>query len=226
LVAVINNAEDFQRASVDGWYRIPQRRAPRRIGADYLAFYQTAAFRQQGEAQCVTWFAPTRRYKLARRNELLPDEPDHPRATEYYYQIAIGPLQRLERPIPSHSLKRVTFIHTTMAHLMSAEDVVDLFVKDDPFENLWDALRAHQLRPLKNRIVCERPVDITLRARLGALGVYCTEELTAQEARQLPVAERWEMLRLSTQQISQDLDGCLRRIGGALLRLGGSVISE
>ena len=41
LVAVVNNATDLQHAADDGWYRIPQRRAPRRIGADYLAFYQT-----------------------------------------------------------------------------------------------------------------------------------------------------------------------------------------
>ena len=40
LVAVMNNPEDLCRAASDGWYRIPQRRAPRRIGADYLAFYQ------------------------------------------------------------------------------------------------------------------------------------------------------------------------------------------
>ena len=27
--------------------------------------------------------------------ELLPDEPDHPRAGDLYYHIEIGPLQRL-----------------------------------------------------------------------------------------------------------------------------------
>ncbi|RIK36443.1 MAG: hypothetical protein DCC55_27325, partial [Chloroflexi bacterium] len=45
LVVVVNNAEDLRRAAAEGWYRIPQRRAPRRIGADYLAFYQTGAFK-------------------------------------------------------------------------------------------------------------------------------------------------------------------------------------
>ena len=32
LVAVINNALDLRRAAEEGWYRIPQRHAPRRIG--------------------------------------------------------------------------------------------------------------------------------------------------------------------------------------------------
>ncbi|MEZ4717652.1 MAG: hypothetical protein R2851_16435 [Caldilineaceae bacterium] len=43
LVAVMNNQEDWRRVAEEGWYRIPQRRAPRRIGADFLAFYQTGA---------------------------------------------------------------------------------------------------------------------------------------------------------------------------------------
>jgi hypothetical protein len=74
LVAVINNAEDLRRAASEGWYRIPQRRAPRRIGADYLAFYQTGAFREQDEAATVTWYAATRRYRLLTRRELIPAE--------------------------------------------------------------------------------------------------------------------------------------------------------
>ena len=81
LVAVVNNMDDLRRAASDGWYRIPQRRAPQRVGADYLAFYQTGAFRGAEEAQTVTYFAPTRRYRLVTRRELLPGESEHPRPT-------------------------------------------------------------------------------------------------------------------------------------------------
>ena len=38
LVVVLNNSTDLERAAHNGWYRIPQRKAPRRIGADFLAF--------------------------------------------------------------------------------------------------------------------------------------------------------------------------------------------
>ncbi|MCB0182627.1 MAG: hypothetical protein KDE31_00095, partial [Caldilineaceae bacterium] len=72
LVAVVNNVADLQRAASEGWYRIPQRTAPRRIGADFLAFYQTGAFQAKEEAQTVTYYAPTRRYQLLTRRELLP----------------------------------------------------------------------------------------------------------------------------------------------------------
>jgi hypothetical protein len=226
LVAVVNNIEDLRRAASEGWYRIPQRTAPRRIGADYLAFYQTAAFKEQEEAQTVTYYAATRRYRLLTRRELLPAEADHPRADDFYFRIDIGPLQRLERPVPAAKYHRLTFIHTTLDRLLTAQDVVDLFRSDDPFETLWHALREHRLRPLKNRLAGERPVDIALRARGGYLGINCTEDTAAQEARLPVLSDRWELLNLSTVRIAQDLNGCLRQIGAALISLGGSVLNE
>lgn len=226
LVVVLNNEADLAHAANAGWYRIPQRRAPRRIGADYLAFYQTGAFRQQPEAQTISFFAPTRRYRLLTRRELLPDEADHPRANDYYYRIDIGPLERLPHPVCATTFRRLTFIHTTLARLLTAEDVKDLFQTDDPFEQLWSALREHNLRPLKNRLAGEHPVDITLRARGGYLGIICQDAHVAQESRQPPSAGRWEFLHFSAARIAADLPGCLRQIGAALLQLGGSVLNR
>jgi hypothetical protein len=226
LVVVLNNNADFEHAARHGWYRIPQRKAPRRIGADFLAFYQTGAFRNQPEAQTISYVAATRRYRLMLRRDLLPDEPDHPRANDYYYRIDIGPLERLERPVPATTFRRLTFIHTTMAQLLAAGDVKELFQADDPFDRLWAALREHNLRPLKNRIVGERPIDITLRARGGYLGINCDDESTTQESRPALLSERWEFLHLSPGAISIDLHGCLRQIGAALLRLGGSMLQQ
>jgi hypothetical protein len=223
LVAVINNAADLHRAAAGGWYRIPQRKAPERIGADYLAFYQTGAFGVQEEAQTVTYFAPTRRYLLMTRRELLPEEVDHARANDYYYRVDLGPLQRLERPVPAGSFKRITFIHTTLARLLMAGDVKELFPPADPFDHLWQALRAGRLRPLKNRLVGDRPIDIALRARGGYLGIDCSDDSLTREATPAWPTERWELLHFSPERITLDLAGCLRQIGAALLALGGTV---
>jgi len=222
LVAVINNVADLQRAASHGWYRIPQRTAPRRIGADYLAFYQTGAFKAQEEAQTVTYYAPTRRYQLLTRRELLPEEADHPRANDYYFRIELGPLQRLAHAVPAGTFRRVTFIHTSFHHLLTAQSVAELFPKDEPFERLWNSLREHKLRPLKNRLVGTTPVDITLRARGGYLGIDCTDEVRTRETRLLSLADRWEFLALPPTAIEQDLTGCLRQIGASLIALGGS----
>ena len=222
LVVVMNNAEDLRRVASEGWYRIPQRRAPRRVGADYLAFYQTGAFKGQPEAQSVTYFAATRRYHLLTRREMIPDEADHKRADDYYFRIDVGPLQRLARPVPAAKMRRVTFIHTTMQLLLEAEDVRELFHQEDPFEKLWSTLREHRLRPLKNRIVGDHPVDITLRARGGYLGIQCSDENSTQESRYTSLPDRWEIIQISPAQIRESMTDCLRNIGAALINLGGS----
>lgn len=225
LVAVVNNMDDLRRAASEGWYRIPQRKAPQRVGADYLAFYQTGAFKGAEEAQTVTYFAPTRRYRLLTRRELLPSEADHPRANDYYFRIDIGPLQRLEKPISAAKFLRVTFINSTLDRLLSAQDVTELFYQDNPFDQLWGALKAHNLRPLKNRLLGEVPIDITLRARGGYLGINCRDENGAREQHPLVLPERWELMTLPTSRIESDLNGCLRQIGAALINLGGSVLN-
>lgn len=229
LVAVVTNADDLRRAASEGWYRIPQRRAPQRIGADYLAFYQTGAFKGAPEAHSISFYAATRRYRLMTRRELLPQEPDHPRAADYYFRIEVGPFQRLEPLLPSATLRRITFIHTTLDRLLHARDVRDLFAQDDPFLKLWHTLRANRLRPLKNRVVDDRPVDITLRARGGNLGIVVADPnqgaTLTQEARIAPRAERWELLWLPPGRVEEDMDDCLRQIGSALINLGGSMLN-
>lgn len=226
LVAVLNNADDLRRAASEGWYRIPQRRAPRRIGADYLAFYQTNAFKGEAEAQTVSYYAATRRYRLATRAELLPEQAGHARADDYYFRIDIGPLQRLAMPVPTSTYRRVTFIHTTLDRLLTAHDVLDLYYKEDPFEKLWHALREHRLRPLKNRIVGDRPLDITLRARGGYLGIRCDDGSLTQESGHMPLPDRWEVMHMAINEIEHDMDACLRRIAAHLIHLGGSDLNR
>lgn len=225
LVAVLNNRDDFRRIADEGWYRIPQRRAPDRVGADYLAFYQTSVFADVGEANTIVWMAATQRYRLATRAELLPEEADHPRAADYYFRIEVGPLLRLHRPVHATTWRRLSFIHTTLGALVNASDVKELVLDIDPFDTLWNALRKNRLRPLRNRLVGDQPVDIALKARGGTLGINCRDLLAMQESAPVRLPERWQLLTLSSVQIEQDLNGCLRQIGAALLSLGGSVLN-
>ena len=71
LVGVMNSQRDFEIARREGWYRIPVRHVPRRLGAEYLAFYQTKAFGPEGWA--VNYYAPIRRVQLAQRREVRFD---------------------------------------------------------------------------------------------------------------------------------------------------------
>ena len=108
LVAVINNHRDLEIARTEGWYRIPVKRAPSQVGADYLAFYLTGRFPPE-QRHRVTYYAPIRAYRLARRVTLLPDEPDHPRAQDRYFKIEIDPLRELDprNPLAANNLASI-----------------------------------------------------------------------------------------------------------------------
>lgn len=139
LVSLLNNEQDFARARDEHWYRIPLRHAPRRaIGAPWLAFYQTKAF--EIEKWSVAWYAAVTAWDIVRRIDLLPAEPEHPRAHEEYYRLSLGPLQRLPHPIPARDWKRITFILTHWAQIERAWDVSDLFAANVLERGLWKAL--------------------------------------------------------------------------------------
>jgi hypothetical protein len=149
LVAVITRQRDMRLAREHGWYRIPLARLPRQLAAEYLAFYQTAAF--GAERWAVRYYAPILRYRIATRRDLLPDEPDHPRATQRYYCLELGALRSLPLPVPAARLRRITFIATTFGQLCRARDVRELWHPPEEdaaaSEEIWGAgLAGRSLR--------------------------------------------------------------------------------
>lgn len=140
LVAVVSRLRDLELARREGWYRVPLAHLPARFAADFLAFYQTAAFGV--ERWSVRYYAPVLRYRITLRRDLLPDEPDHPRAAERYYRVELGPLATLPLPVPAARLRRVSFISTTFGQLRRASDVRELFHPDEdsvPPDDIWGA---------------------------------------------------------------------------------------
>lgn len=139
LVAVMNNPRDLEIARLLGWYRIPLRSAPKVIGVDYLAFFQTGAFGSQRWQ--IQFVAPVRGYELTTRAELLRDEIEHPRAHEEYFKVELGALVQLPRPIQAEKWRRVTFFYTTGEYLARAASLNDLIVQHEERQLLWQALR-------------------------------------------------------------------------------------
>jgi len=139
LVAVMPEPRDLEIARLLGWYRIPLRFAPKVISVDFLAFYQTGAFRE--EKWRIHYLAPVRGNELVTRAELLRDEPHHPHARDEYYKVQLGPLIALPRPILAEKWRRITFLYTTGEYLLQAETVNDLVVNSEERQVLWQALR-------------------------------------------------------------------------------------
>ncbi|WP_028457047.1 hypothetical protein [Chloroflexus sp. Y-396-1] len=134
LVVIVPKPRDLELVRTAGWYRLPLAHTPPQLAADYLAFYQPASF---GQARWqIQYYAAIVRYQLVHRRDLLPAEATHPRSGDRYYRIDVGPLQELERPVPSARLRRITFIATTFGRLRQAIDVTDLFTPPPPPE-VW-----------------------------------------------------------------------------------------
>jgi len=232
LVVIMNNLRDFDILRREGWYRIPVKKAPPRLGADYLAFYQTRVFGD--EKWAVNYYAPVRRYRLVRRRELLPDEADHPRADDWYYKIEIGPLQKLPHPVPSRSLRRITFIPTTLKKLLTAREINDLWCGSEAEERLWEAFREEGLlveRRYRLREGDEYGVDFAFFCRDGRLAVLCEDEpLVNDLVRERPsfsdyelAAAGWDVIRLESRRIVEALPECLALVREALARRGGVI---
>jgi hypothetical protein len=177
LVAVINNPRDMEIARLLGWYRIPLRTAPKVIGVDYLAFYQTGAFGD--EKWRIQYIAPVRGHELTTRAELLKAEPDHPRAKEEYYKVQIGSLERLSQPILAETWRRITFLYTTGEYLLQARTVNDLVVQSDERQLLWQALRERASQGYGAAQLPELDLPDEVLAML--LGIKESEEPYAQD---------------------------------------------
>lgn len=128
LVVLVNSPRDLEIARTEGWYRIPKSRAPKKLAqADYLAFYQTRAFGD--EKWSIRHYAPLTGLDTVRRRDLLPDEPDHPRADAQYVRARLGPLETLAEPIVSEKGRRLLFVITTGVQFITARHVEDLLHK-------------------------------------------------------------------------------------------------
>lgn len=144
LVALINSPRDLELATQEHWYRIPAKHAPKFFdGAQYLAFYLPRSF---GERKwSIDTYATVRGHELARRVDLIPEEPNHARANEVYYKLQLGAIEKREPPIVSRRPRRVLFLWTNWEKFSTARQWNDLYLRTPAHEKLYDALRAQQL---------------------------------------------------------------------------------
>jgi hypothetical protein len=144
LVAIVSNPRDLEIARVLGWYRIPLATAPKTVRVDWIAFYQTASFGD--ERWSIRTYAQVRGFELVRREQLLREEREHPRAKEPYFKLQLGPLEALPNPIPSKRWRRFTFLYTTGERLLTARDLKELRVTSSKEKaSLWQLIRERSM---------------------------------------------------------------------------------
>ena len=237
LVAIMNNVHDFDLARTYHWYRIPvenvEKRLKNRWPPQWLAFYQTKDFGD--EAYAVHYYARVLAIHQRGRREMFPDEPPNPKSHRRYYQLMLGPLQRLPTPIVSQRFRRVIFIPTTWAKLHTAGELNDLW-DDSPLEDaLWEELKQRQ-------IVAERQefVEVDGTPYFLDFAIYCAQgkidvetdgdtwHIERERAREDNVRDNaletagWSLLRFNTKQISEEMTSyCLPKVVEKINKLGG-----
>ena len=147
LVGVMPHPRDLAIVREQHWYRIPQKRIPGGIHAEYIAFYFTKAFGDDLRWAIHTYARRTG-HELVRRVDLLPDQPNHPHAHEHYYKVQLGPLKEKLPPVVSLRWRRITFIYTTWDRFIKAEEINDLYSTDDQFvDRVYHALKRRGIQP-------------------------------------------------------------------------------
>ena len=155
------NQQILKIIKAEGWYRIPQKHAPKGLHAEYFAFYFGRRF--GAEKWAIHYFAPQLGNELTTRLALFPDQPAHPRAQEMYYKVQLGPLQKLPEPIVSLRWRRITFLHTTWDRFQDATEINDLFVDGEPYvDRLYATLKEKGIQAERNYVVRERGIEYTV----------------------------------------------------------------
>jgi hypothetical protein len=171
LVGVINRRRDLATARDQHWYRIPQTRLPRGIHAEYIAFFLSSVFKEQNGG--IHYFAQRKGLELLYRKDLLPDEPDHPRANDAYYKVGLEALRPKMPPVLNPTRRSISFVYTTWDRFVKATTIADLYSKDDYYvdriyhalrergvysERYWEAETRDTHTPAGVRILCESGV--------------------------------------------------------------------
>lgn len=174
LVAYVPSPRDFEVIEREGWYRVPRRSAPKGLFAEYYAFYFGQNFGPRKWS--IHYYASQRGYELVSRLDLLPSETEHPRASDLYYKVTLGPLQKLDEPIVSLRWRRITFMHTTWDRFRDAREINDLFIEGgDYVDRLYATLKERGIQPERDYRIEESgreySVPLTVICRRGRVDI-------------------------------------------------------
>jgi hypothetical protein len=89
----------------------------------------------------IHYYARIQGHELVTRRDLIPSEPAHPRAGNWYYALQLGPLEHKLPPVVANRWRRVTFIVTSGDRFMHAVEINDLFEQESPVGQLYVRLK-------------------------------------------------------------------------------------
>jgi len=237
LVAILKNPADFVLARDQHWYRIPvssvERRLKDRWPPKWLGFYQTKIFGSEGLA--VNYYAEVLDIREVMRGDLFPDERESEKALWRYYQLILGPLQRLPKPIFSRRWRLIVFIPTTWRKFMNAVEINDLYDESPLEDRLWAEFKRLQLQAERQEYVeihgCNYALDFAVYCTDGKIDVETDGDTWHSDRARIALDNRrdndletvgWKVLRFNSYQVSEQMaEYCLPTIVENVNKLGG-----
>lgn len=236
LVGVLKDENDLAILLRENWYRIPVTSAPK-LQPDYLAFYQPALFGCQGKR--IQYYAKVLSSQIVKRSDLLPNEPDHPRALDYYFQVRVDRIKKLAKPIRNIIPRRVSFGFTTLNRLLKSKNILQLYGITPSEQIVENGLRRVGIKAVAQYYVLSSKkrycLDFAVFCKKGAIAIECDNKKAhagisqkkKDKAKNSFLKYRdWTVIRLQEQDIIFDLKACIARIQKAVHCLGGLVLIE
>lgn len=234
LVAIVPSRRDWNLVREQGWYRIPVRAAPAMVkdgSFTHLAFYFPSEFGV--EKYSIRWYAKVEGITLRKRKELI-DEPQHRNAEQDYYVLAVPGLRKLPNPIHSRKPRRLLFVPTTVAKLLTAPEINFLF-NDSPLENLlWTRLMELGIPSERQFEVPVGPsrfkLDIAVFCKQRSIGLECDGDehhmrrsAVERDKRRSNILQSlgWSVMHFTTQALSKDMPGTLQLVQESIAQYGG-----
>jgi len=234
LVAIVPSRRDWNLAREQRWYRIPVAAAPAMVkdgSITHLAFYFPSVFGE--EKYSIRWYARVEGITLRKRKELI-DEPQHRNAEQDYYVLALADLRMLPNPVHSRKPRRLLFVPTTLAKLLTAPEVNFLF-NDSPLEELlWQRLMERGIPSERQFEVVVGParfkLDLAVFCKDRSLGLECDGDAVHMRRSAVERDKRrsnllqsvgWNVMHFTTTALSNDMPGTLQLVQESIAQYGG-----
>ncbi|MBX7133285.1 MAG: endonuclease domain-containing protein [Fimbriimonadaceae bacterium] len=171
----------------------------------------------------------------ASREDLFPNEGRSPKSGRRYYQLHLGPVEKLPEPIVSIRLRLIVFIPTTYFKLETAIEINDLFDESPLEDAIWGELKKLKLRAERQyHIQIDSKwyaLDFAIFCREGKIDVETDGDTWHADVDRIPednernnalAAKGWKVLRFNGMQVREQMrEYCVPQIVKTVNQLGG-----
>ena len=233
LIGVLKSKRDLDILLNEHWYRIPYVHMPKKR-FEYLAFYQPAMFGTVSNR--IQYYARVRTRRIYNRSRLLPVESAHPNANKAYVQAQVGRILELPRPIKNKPPRRVVFGFTTLARLLNAKNMLELYAIAPTEQIMATALRRAGIKFKEQYPVSvgakRYRLDFAIFCKRGSMAIECDNKKAHRGAFQKKKdlakdinlrRHGWVVVRLGEEEIVLNVPKCVLRIRRTIKKLGGSL---